>query len=212
MEITILYDNQTESPELKADWGFAAYITVNGINILFDTGGNGEILLYNMKKLKKSAQKVDIVFLSHHHFDHIGGLAHFLNENSKVKVYAPPLLRGIKNAKKVVYVEKQLKIASNIFSTGELKHIEQSLCIKTKDSFVVIVGCSHPGIDTILTAAEKIAVPTHLIGGFHGFNQFNLLKPLKKVCPAHCTQYKKEIVNLYPEKCINGGVGAKILI
>ena len=48
----------------------------------------------------------------------------------------------------------------------ELK--ELSLAINTPDGVVLVVGCSHPGIDKIVEAAATINPKIHLIaGGFH---------------------------------------------
>jgi len=50
--------------------------------------------------------------------------------------------------------------------TRELK--ELSLAINTPDGLVLVVGCSHPGIDKIVEAATTINPKIHLIaGGFH---------------------------------------------
>jgi len=37
-----------------------------------------------------------------------------------------------------------------------------------------------------------------------------LLKDLDLVCATHCTQFKSEIKNLYPQKYIEGGAGKVI--
>lgn len=51
---------------------------------------------------------------------------------------------------------------------GTLELREISLAIDTPDGMVVIVGCSHPGIDKIIEATAKINPHIHLIaGGFH---------------------------------------------
>jgi len=43
-----------------------------------------------------------------------------------------------------------------------------SLSIKAPDGIVLVVGCSHPGIDKIVEAASTIDPRIHLIvGGFH---------------------------------------------
>ena len=66
--------------------------------ILFDVGGEGSILLENMEKLNINAQVVDIIVLSHIHYDHIGGLFDFLRVNPKVTVYMPVSLpQSVKN-------------------------------------------------------------------------------------------------------------------
>src|SRR5258708_20014999 len=50
--------------------------------------------------------------------------------------------------------------------TKELK--ELSLAINTPDGLVLVVGCSHPGIEKIVEAAAAINPKIHLIaGGFH---------------------------------------------
>ncbi len=51
---------------------------------------------------------------------------------------------------------------------GTLELHELSLAIDTPDGIVLLVGCSHPGIDKIVEAASLINKRIHLIaGGFH---------------------------------------------
>jgi 7,8-dihydropterin-6-yl-methyl-4-(beta-D-ribofuranosyl)aminobenzene 5'-phosphate synthase len=51
---------------------------------------------------------------------------------------------------------------------GTLELRELSLALDTPDGMVIVVGCSHPGIDKIVEAAAKINPRIHLIaGGFH---------------------------------------------
>ena len=144
LRATIVYDNTSGHEELIADWGFACCIEIPGKTILFDAGGDGEILLHNMQQLSIEPEAIDEVFISHNHFDHIGGLAGFLNTNNQVKIYVPPSLRGVRNAREVVYVDEPGKLDENMFSSGELAGIEQSLAIKTSKGLVLFVGCSHP--------------------------------------------------------------------
>lgn len=212
MKLTIIYDNTVFKKNLKSDWGFSAYIeTKNNQKILFDTGGSGKVLLYNMKQLDIDPKNVDEVFISHAHFDHTGGLSAFLSENSQVKVWVPPSFRGVKNAKKVIKLDKPLKLHENIYSTGELERIEQFLCVKTKKGIVVIAGCSHPDMNNILKTASRFGNLFGIIGGLHGTYPESL-KKLKFICPAHCTQHKKEIQRLYPYQYSEGGAGKIIEI
>ncbi len=52
--------------------------------------------------------------------------------------------------------------------TGTLELRELSLVLETREGSVVIVGCSHPGIDRIVEAATGIDPRVHLVaGGFH---------------------------------------------
>jgi 7,8-dihydropterin-6-yl-methyl-4-(beta-D-ribofuranosyl)aminobenzene 5'-phosphate synthase len=59
-----------------------------------------------------------------------------------------------------------IALVSDAPGTKELK--ELSLAINTADGIVLIVGCSHPGIESIVAEAAKISPHIHFIaGGFH---------------------------------------------
>ena len=150
MKVTIVYDNTAFRKDLQADWGFSALVEVKGRKILFDTGADGDILLSNMEKLKINPEEIEDIFISHLHWDHIGGLYSFLQLNSQVKLWVPSYFSGAKNAREVIEVEKPTKLYEGIYSTGELDRIEQSLCIKTEKGIVIIAGCSHPRMELIL--------------------------------------------------------------
>ncbi len=72
-------------------------------------------------------------------------------------------------------VDKTAEIAPDIHlialtsdKPGTLELRELSLAINTSDGMVIIVGCSHPGIDRIVSAAASINPRIHMIaGGFH---------------------------------------------
>lgn len=211
MKITIIFDNDVWQEGLKAAWGFSCLVEAYGKKILFDTGGNGTILLENMKKLNIEPTMIDMIFISHNHGDHTGGLVDVLRVN-QTKVYIPYSFSTQITGTEIIRVKNPIKIHENIFSTGELKNIEQSLLIKIKTGLVVIVGCSHPGVKNILDVASQFDEVTALIGGLHGFHNFNLIKNLHYICPAHCTRYKSEIQKLYPSKFVSGGVGRIIEI
>ena len=90
-----------------------------------------------------------------------------------------------------------IALVSDKPTTLELK--ELSLAIRTPDGLVLIVGCSHPGLDKILEAARDIDPHIHLIaGGFHLVvaqdpaiaQVVTLLHDTDKVdyiAPGHCT-------------------------
>src|SRR5215813_13595696 len=59
-----------------------------------------------------------------------------------------------------------IALISDAPGTKELK--ELSLALNTSDGLVLVVGCSHPGIERIVEAAASINPKIHLIaGGFH---------------------------------------------
>ncbi|MBN1473225.1 MAG: MBL fold metallo-hydrolase [Syntrophaceae bacterium] len=211
MKATIIYDNIVSRNDLQADWGFSALVEAKGKRILFDTGASGSILLSNMKTLEIDPEAIEDVFISHAHFDHTGGLSAFLDQNNNVRVWIPRSFRGVKNAKEVIEIQKSKKLYDGIYSTGELKGIEQSLCVETKRGIVIIAGCSHPPIEEIISSASEFGKVYGIIGGLHG-NRPESLNGLGLICSTHCTQYKQEIKSLYPDQYIEGGAGKVIEI
>jgi 7,8-dihydropterin-6-yl-methyl-4-(beta-D-ribofuranosyl)aminobenzene 5'-phosphate synthase len=210
--IITVYDSYKYNPNLKISFGFACLIKVDGKKILFDTGSESETLLYNLSKLGIEPEDVEIVVLSHSHWDHTGGLSGFLKANKdKAKVYQP-------NA-----FNKPTQILMNVYSTGALGLIipEQALVIKSKKGLIVITGCAHPGIVNMIKKAKEISnEKVHLVmGGFHLGDATSIIKDFKsigveKVVPCHCTgdlaisQFRKE----YKENFIENGVGKVIEI
>ncbi len=217
MKITIIYDNETSRKDLTPDWGFACLVEAHDRTILFDTGANGNILLDNMKSLNIDPEAIEIIVISHAHRDHTGGLAGFLRENNNVSLYIPSSYSiPPDSARAVIAVKEPIKICEGVFSTGELQgseqapygdEIEQSLVISTDRGQVVIAGCSHPGVKNILEAASTHGRIHALIGGLHGFSEFDLLKGIDIICATHCTQFKAKIKSLYPDRYIEGGAG-----
>jgi len=230
-EITLIsvYDNYQVNLELKTAWGFATIIEIPGESILFDTGGNSEILLSNMKKLGIKPASIKKVVISHIHSDHIGGLEGFLEENNDITVFIPSSFpESIKNmitekGGKFVEISEVRKISEFVYTTGELygPPEEQSLIIDSKRGLVVITGCAHPGIVNIVKKAKKLMEKEkiHLvIGGFHHpplscVEKFKELG-VEKVAPSHCTgdlvreAFRKE----YKKDFIEYGVGKIIEI
>lgn len=208
MKVTIVYDNTVYKEGLRADWGFSCLVEAETTpKILFDTGTKGAILLANMEQLDIDPASIEEVFISHAHLDHTGGLSALLGGNDNIKLYVPRSVRVVRGVKEVIYVSAPLQIHENVFSTGEIDHMEQSMAVTTDKGVVLIVGCSHPRMDRILKAASQFGKVYAIIGGMHGFSDFELFQDFELICPAHCTQHTKAIKSLYPEKYIDGGVG-----
>jgi len=236
MKITIVYDNtilKKNKEGLRSGMGFSCFIQTEDKNVLFDTGWDTDMLISNMSLLDINYQSIDIVVLSHEHGDHEGGLAHLLHLKPELKVYVPESFyeslcnrlgsQQIKLRKNIYAVKETLEICPNIYSTGEIKGVfidgkqeilikEQSLIINCRKGIIVIVGCSHSGIDKILNSANKFGKVYALIGGFHDFDEYNLLKDIFLIVPTHCTEHKKEISKLYPNSCAKGGVGYELFL
>jgi 7,8-dihydropterin-6-yl-methyl-4-(beta-D-ribofuranosyl)aminobenzene 5'-phosphate synthase len=211
MRVTIIYDNTSYRKDLTDDWGFAALVEAWSRKILFDTGGSGYILLENMEKLKIDPQGIDDIFISHAHFDHIGGLSTILDLKSDVSIWIPRSLRGVRKAQEVIEIEHSDRLYEGLYTTGELEGIEQSLCVKTERGIVIVAGCSHPAMEVIIEASSQFGEVYGIIGGLHG-NRPESLNVFQLICATHCTQYRDEIRSLYPDRYIEGGAGQVIEI
>jgi 7,8-dihydropterin-6-yl-methyl-4-(beta-D-ribofuranosyl)aminobenzene 5'-phosphate synthase len=216
-QITILYDAFGTDPSMTKDWGFSALVEVAGKRILFDTGNDADIFAANVKAKGIDLKTLDFVVLSHRHSDHMAGLNYVLSVNPTVRIYAPKEGFGIygsslpssfyrKDETLPPVIDKTTEISPGITlialvsdapGTRELK--ELSLAVNTADGMVLIVGCSHPGIDKIVEAAAAINPKIHIVaGGFHLVvapddvvaKAVTALKDTFKVesiAPGHCT-------------------------
>jgi len=196
---------------LKSGWGFSALIeTGQASPILFDTGGDGSVLLHNMLELGIDAKRIGTIVISHGHGDHTGGLQSILEVNGDAEIYVPSSLWSPLPGRKVTAVTGPVQICAGVFSTGELKGVEQSLVLMTNKGNIVLTGCSHPGVSEILEAASKFGEVSGIVGGLHGFHDFDRLRGLSLICPCHCTQYKSELRCLFPEQYVACGAGLEL--
>ena len=86
MKITVLTENTSKRKDIEAEHGLSLYIEVKGKKILFDMG-QSELFARNAKALGISLRDIDLAIISHGHYDHGGGLRHFLEINKKAPVY-----------------------------------------------------------------------------------------------------------------------------
>lgn len=216
MKLTILYDSEAEKGLMKG-WGFSCLLELESENVLFDTGWDGRMLLFNMKKLGKNPGQIKKIVISHSHWDHMGGLPYLLRKG--VEVYVPQsfskhLKEEIASRSDLREVDGARKICEEVWTTGELgeRIKEQSLIVKTGSGLVVFVGCAHPGLRKIFTIASRFGKITGVVGGMHGFRNYALLKGLSLIMPSHCTANKGKIAELFPEACVEGRAGLKITL
>jgi 7,8-dihydropterin-6-yl-methyl-4-(beta-D-ribofuranosyl)aminobenzene 5'-phosphate synthase len=211
MQILILYDNESIRG-FKRGWGFSCLINKR---LLFDVGANLEILLFNIRKASLNINSIDLVFLSHEHRDHVGGIdiLHMLGD---VEVFIPKSFsnrfkRRLRSFENVVLkeIDKSEEIFEGFYTTGELGNTtkEHSLITETDKGLVIFTGCSHPGLVNILNVARKRGTIYGVIGGFHDFNKIEILKDISYIVPCHCTARKKEILYRYPDKSLKCSAG-----
>ncbi len=233
--ITIVYDNVNYNSTLTSEWGFGCVIQTEKDTVLFDTGGNGKVLLNNMQKLNIDPRSIHSVVISHNHYDHQGGLKDFLSVNSKVTVFIPNsspagLDQEIQSTGAIaVRADSFTQINETMFSAGELKGNipEQSLVVLSSQGLVIITGCAHPGIVRIVEHVRPLFPyePIYLVmGGFHLKSETiqnieQIVKTLheygvQKIAPSHCTGEAAIGIfkNRFGKNFIESGVGRRIVI
>ncbi len=209
-EINIVYDDKCPKSGFLTGFGFSSliYNYFTGNFSLFDTGGNGTILIHNIKEFNVDLSEIKNVIISHNHHDHAGGLAKILQNNPLIDVYVPiddlkSFLRVFPN-KQIHGVSKMIEIEKNLFISGQFKgsfNSEQSVFLKTNDNeLIILVGCAHPGLEKFIIKAQNISRIRAIIGGFHGFKKLSYLEDIEFIGACHCSKYYNFIKETFPRQ------------
>ena len=86
MKLTVLTENTVCDTALTPEHGVSFYIETAAHRILFDMGQSA-LFATHATRMGIDLSAVDVAVLSHGHYDHGGGLAHFLQINKTAPVY-----------------------------------------------------------------------------------------------------------------------------
>jgi len=227
----VLYDNYGATTALRTDWGFSCLIEGLEKGILFDTGRRPAILRNNMERLGIDSMEIDAVVLSHIDHDHTGGLPFLLDRRSPLTLVLPRSFstdtkaRMRRGSSSIIEVDRPVRICRSVYSTGELgsKIIEQSLILEASEGMIIITGCAHPGIASVVERASEI-LPDEpiqlLIGGFHMFRMrkkkmaeiISRLQELSvtRVAPSHCSgdRARRRFAEAFEDRYVSVGAGS----
>jgi 7,8-dihydropterin-6-yl-methyl-4-(beta-D-ribofuranosyl)aminobenzene 5'-phosphate synthase len=190
-----LVDFYTDDKNLMTEPGVSYLVKADNTTILLDVGDNRKklhpsALLHNMKSLNVKLSDISMIFFTHLHLDHVGGMKEGRNgefslsqgpvELKAIPVYSPGPLKPSKwNPGPVVrLVGDPIVIAPGIASLGVIpRHLfmfgrtdEQVLAVNLKGKgIVLIVGCGHPSAERIIQRAKMLyREPIYaIIGGLH---------------------------------------------
>lgn len=129
MRVTALTENTTEK-DFRTEHGLSLYIETNGQKILFDSGQT-ELFAENAVKLGIDLSAVDIMVLSHGHYDHGGGLERFMEINKKAPIYMSryafePHYNG---TEKYIGLDTSLEKSERIIFTDGVTEISDTLML-----------------------------------------------------------------------------------
>ncbi len=193
----------------------------NRKKVLFDSGQSASTLLHNMRLLGIRPADLDMIVLSHCHYDHTGGLAGILREGgfARIPVIAHPAVfrpnfsvrpvfrsvgMGPENSREAVeraggemiLAAEPLPLLPGTLTSGEISERvdyektptlslltieggktrpdpmidDLSLYFILPDGLVIVTGCAHAGIVSIIEKAVKLTGVDRIaavIGGFH---------------------------------------------
>jgi 7,8-dihydropterin-6-yl-methyl-4-(beta-D-ribofuranosyl)aminobenzene 5'-phosphate synthase len=232
VELIVLYDNEAQAEGTEGDWGFACLVRGFEQTILFDTGRDPSLLRRNAQALGVDLAEVDVVVLSHPHGDHTGGLTAVLAENPGLAVHVPAgapdaLARGIeREGGAVVRAQDATPIVPGVTTSGTLEGPvpEQGLLVGTADGVVLLTGCAHPGVVTMVRRARQLSGEDVrlVVGGFHlrGHSLSELREVVEalddlgvgRIAPCHCTGDEAEALlrHAFKDQCLDVGAGTRI--
>jgi 7,8-dihydropterin-6-yl-methyl-4-(beta-D-ribofuranosyl)aminobenzene 5'-phosphate synthase len=85
IKISVLLENTKVSSAFKASHGLSIGIDAGDSHLLLDVGPNNFYAL-NAQKMGYDISQVSTLILSHSHYDHVGGLSHFVKHNTSASV------------------------------------------------------------------------------------------------------------------------------
>lgn len=88
--ICVSNDSVEKDSNLHGEHGLSFWIQTENGTVLLDTGQTVGVLSHNLKVLRLSFQDIDMLVLSHAHYDHTGGLEAILLSNTKLTLFAHP--------------------------------------------------------------------------------------------------------------------------
>ena len=195
LRILPLIDFYADRKELRTEPGVSYLIQADDTKILLDVGYNEKKehpspLLQNMEKLNVSLNDLEMIFISHIHLDHIGGMKEQQERTfsisqgpvqlPEIPVFAPDNISPSKwnPAPKVNILRDPAIIKPGIASTGVIPRylfimgytLEHSLVINVEGKgLVLIIGCGHQTIERIVEKVQQtFTEPIYaIIGGLH---------------------------------------------
>lgn len=195
LSILPLVDYYAIRPDLKTEPGVSYLVTADSTRILVDVGFNKKKehpspLLHNMNALGVSPSDLDMIFISHAHLDHLGGMQDQKEKTFSlsrgpvslpdIPVYAPVKLSASRwnQGPKPQEITEPTVLKAGIVSIGVIPRFlflmgdtpENALAVNVAGKgIVLVIGCGHQTIERIIERTRALfSEPIYaVIGGLH---------------------------------------------
>lgn len=162
--LTFVYgDRPSLVKECKPAWGLVILLEIDGHKILFNAGGDEELMRNNMEALNISPKDIDAAVISHHHWEMVDGIGYVLRNNPGLPVYATDVVvnemgrgdwsKNFKNVPGFIQLTPNvllMNLKSPPREGGPWGIQEVHIVVKTKEGLVILQGCGHPRIVNIM--------------------------------------------------------------
>ncbi len=231
IRVRIIIDSrQGRRSDLHSVHGLSLFIEAYDRYILFDLGPADKYLIENSERLGIPLDLLDTAVISHSHSSHAGALGGLGWASPYLDTYIPyDTMQHLgviakKNGLRPIEVLDWKELWPYIYITPPIygPPWEHFLIIRTNKGLLVFSGCTHPGIDKVVsTLKEKFPEQTKLYGWIGGFHLSNAPRSvvaetvdklealgLELVVPLHCSgRAMSELLSSTSIRVIEAGVG-----
>ena len=175
-KITFIYgDREAKVKGCLPAWGMTTLIEFDGMKILFNFGGDPVIFKNNLDALAVDVADIDMVVVSHRHWEMVEGIGVILSVNPDIPVYVTndlledypyymthdlsgyawkpeweDNLRGMSDYQWVTPNILLMKLRSSPGKGGPMGIEEIHIALLTDEGLVIAQGCGHPEILDIM--------------------------------------------------------------
>lgn len=154
MRVVCLVENTSANPVCQCEHGLSFYIETAKHKILMDAGAT-DLFAKNALALGVDLTAVDIVFLSHGHYDHSGGMMTFAGMNRKASIWMQKSATGdyyhkSNTQERYIGIAPEITELTQVKYAGEEQIIDEELSLFAK----VTERCLWPAGNLVLKVRQ----------------------------------------------------------